>query len=86
MNNDDDDDDAQRQLAWVKKKCLCVCESEREGEQEMKGKKDEESGEEKTGQLPFQSTVSKRLLSPLYAGTFKARREKRNCCYYSNYW
>ena len=59
--------------------------SERRGEQEEEEEK-RRKREEKTGQLPFQSTVSKRLLSPLYAGTFKARREKRNCCYYSNYW
>jgi hypothetical protein len=49
-----------------------VGQKKRERERNKKEKKEKE-----TGQLPFQSTVSKRLLCRVYGSALKARREKK---------
>ena len=71
---DDDDDDIQRQFMWVKK----MGERGREGEREIyiyiKKKKKERR---KTGQPPFQSTVSKRLLCRFVCGCFESTEKKK---------
>ena len=61
VNNGDDDDDDTKTTHVGQKTRMCACAFALEHERQRAY--EEEKGEEKTGQLPFQSSVSKRLLS-----------------------